>query len=181
MTTNQRVPVPLVGKPDRVGILLDYEAGLISLVDIPKAKVIHSLRAMFRGPLCPALGFLHLHFSHLADALIQSDLQLSECIHFHTGPPWESNPQPRCCKRHALPTELHPCRPFPPLPWTTLANCAPPHGSPGRGRLRQSGFKPGSLVAQIALRCSALHHCATREACGMESCLHTQVWGSLNA
>uniref|UniRef100_A0A8C7DFK6 SPRY domain containing 4 n=1 Tax=Oncorhynchus kisutch TaxID=8019 RepID=A0A8C7DFK6_ONCKI len=56
MTTNQRVPVTLVGKPDRVGILLDYEAGLISLVDIPKAKVIHSMGAMFRGPLCPAFG-----------------------------------------------------------------------------------------------------------------------------
>ncbi|XP_064812858.1 SPRY domain-containing protein 4-like [Oncorhynchus masou masou] len=56
MTTNQRVPVTLMGKPDRVGILLDYEAGLISLVDIPKAKVIHSMRAMFRGPLCPAFG-----------------------------------------------------------------------------------------------------------------------------
>ncbi|XP_014001027.1 SPRY domain-containing protein 4 [Salmo salar] len=56
MTTNQRVPVPLVGKPDRVGILLDYEAGLIGLVDIPKAKVIHSMRATFRGPLCPAFG-----------------------------------------------------------------------------------------------------------------------------
>ncbi|XP_029579382.1 SPRY domain-containing protein 4 [Salmo trutta] len=56
MTTNQRVPVTLVGKPDRVGILLDYEAGLISLVDIQNAKVIHSMRAMFRGPLCPAFG-----------------------------------------------------------------------------------------------------------------------------
>ncbi|KAM9431447.1 SPRY domain-containing protein 4-like [Salvelinus alpinus] len=56
MTTNQRVPVPLVGKPDRVGILLDYEAGLIGLVDIPKAKVIHSMRVTFRGPLCPAFG-----------------------------------------------------------------------------------------------------------------------------
>ena len=25
---------------------------------------------------------------------------------FHTGPPWESNPLPRCCKCHALSTEL---------------------------------------------------------------------------
>ncbi|XP_010895999.1 SPRY domain-containing protein 4 [Esox lucius] len=56
MTTNQRVPVPLVGKPDRVGIRLDYEDGLIGLVDISKAKVIHSMKAKFRGPLCPAFG-----------------------------------------------------------------------------------------------------------------------------
>ncbi|KAK6310456.1 hypothetical protein J4Q44_G00185110 [Coregonus suidteri] len=48
----------------------------------------------------------YLYFSHLTDALIQCDLQFSECIHFHTGPPWETNPQSWCCKRHALPTEL---------------------------------------------------------------------------
>ncbi|KAL1021433.1 hypothetical protein UPYG_G00013210 [Umbra pygmaea] len=56
MTTNQRVPVSLLGKPDRVGILLDYEAGVLGLVDISEAKVIHSMRAVFRGPLCPAFG-----------------------------------------------------------------------------------------------------------------------------
>ena len=31
----------------------------------------------------------------------------SECIHLHTGPLWESNPQPWHCKRHALSTEPH--------------------------------------------------------------------------
>ncbi|KAJ8016290.1 hypothetical protein DPEC_G00005660 [Dallia pectoralis] len=56
MTTNQRVPVPLVGKPDRVGILLDFEDGLLGLVDISKAKMIHSMKAKFRVPLCPAFG-----------------------------------------------------------------------------------------------------------------------------
>ena len=39
----------------------------------------------------------------------------------------------------------------------------PNSGSPGRGRLCQSvDTIPKSLVAQLALRCSALDHCATR-------------------
>jgi hypothetical protein len=51
-----------------------------------------------------------------------------------------------------------------PYPRRRWANCAPPHGSPGRGRLWQSldsnqDLEPGSLVAQLALRCSALNHC----------------------
>lgn len=56
MTNNKVVPVTLVGKPDRVGILLDYEAGLLALVDIEKPRIIHALRAKFRVPLCPAFG-----------------------------------------------------------------------------------------------------------------------------
>ncbi|KAK6290992.1 hypothetical protein J4Q44_G00386070 [Coregonus suidteri] len=35
---------------------------------------------------------------------------------FFSYPLWETNPQPWRCKRHALSTELHPCRPFTPLP-----------------------------------------------------------------
>ncbi|KAG5279493.1 hypothetical protein AALO_G00078370 [Alosa alosa] len=56
MTTNKMVPVPLVGKPDRVGVLLDYEAGRLSLVDTQKSKIIHTISAQFRGPLCPAFA-----------------------------------------------------------------------------------------------------------------------------
>ncbi|XP_070695346.1 SPRY domain-containing protein 4 [Pempheris klunzingeri] len=56
MTSNKIVPVTLVGKPDRVGILLDYEAGLLGLVDIKKPAVIHTIRAQFKAPLCPAFG-----------------------------------------------------------------------------------------------------------------------------
>lgn len=56
MTNNKIVPVTLVGKPDRLGILLDYEAGVLSLVDIGKPAVIHTVRANFKGPLCPAFG-----------------------------------------------------------------------------------------------------------------------------
>ncbi|KAM6976699.1 SPRY domain-containing protein 4 [Aplochiton taeniatus] len=56
MSTNKMVPVPLVSKPDRVGILVDYEEGLLGLVDIQNPKVIHTIKAPFRGPLCPAFA-----------------------------------------------------------------------------------------------------------------------------
>lgn len=56
MTSNKVVPVTLVGKPNRVGILLDYEAGLLGLVDIEKSTFIHTIRAQFKAPLCPAFG-----------------------------------------------------------------------------------------------------------------------------
>ncbi|XP_056241559.1 SPRY domain-containing protein 4 [Seriola aureovittata] len=56
MTSNKMVPVTLVGKPDRVGILLDYEAGLLGLVDIEKPRIIHSVRVQFKSHLCPAFG-----------------------------------------------------------------------------------------------------------------------------
>ena len=56
MTSNKMVPLQLVGKPERVGVLLDYEAGLLALVDTERHKIIHSLRGRFRGPLCPAFG-----------------------------------------------------------------------------------------------------------------------------
>ncbi|XP_036959418.1 SPRY domain-containing protein 4 [Acanthopagrus latus] len=56
MTSNKIVPVTLVGKPDRVGILVDYDAGLLELVDIEKPSIIHSIRVQFKAPLCPAFG-----------------------------------------------------------------------------------------------------------------------------
>ncbi|KAM9343442.1 SPRY domain-containing protein 4 [Pholidichthys leucotaenia] len=56
MTNNKVAPVTLVGKPDRVGILLDYEAGLLGLVDVETPRIIHALRAQFKAPLCPAFG-----------------------------------------------------------------------------------------------------------------------------
>ncbi|XP_073325927.1 SPRY domain-containing protein 4 [Pagrus major] len=56
MTSNKIVPVTLVGKPDRVGILVDYDAGLLGLVDIEKPSIIHSIRVQFKAPLCPAFG-----------------------------------------------------------------------------------------------------------------------------
>uniref|UniRef100_A0A8C6U7E9 SPRY domain containing 4 n=1 Tax=Neogobius melanostomus TaxID=47308 RepID=A0A8C6U7E9_9GOBI len=56
MMNNKVVPVTLVGKPDRVGILLDYEQGVLALVDTEKGSVIHSIKVSFKGPLCPAFG-----------------------------------------------------------------------------------------------------------------------------
>ncbi|XP_076022841.1 SPRY domain-containing protein 4 [Genypterus blacodes] len=56
MTSNKMVPVTLVGKPDRLGVLLDYEAGLLALVDIHKPRIIHTIKAQFKTPLCPAFG-----------------------------------------------------------------------------------------------------------------------------
>uniref|UniRef100_W5MBX2 SPRY domain containing 4 n=2 Tax=Lepisosteus oculatus TaxID=7918 RepID=W5MBX2_LEPOC len=56
MTTNEMVPVGLVGKPDRVGLLLDYEGGRLELVDTEKPRIVHSMRAVFKTPLCPAFA-----------------------------------------------------------------------------------------------------------------------------
>ncbi|XP_051280007.1 SPRY domain-containing protein 4 [Dicentrarchus labrax] len=56
MTSNKIVPVTLVGKPDRVGILLDYDAGLLGLVDVEHHTIIHTIRVQFKAPLCPAFG-----------------------------------------------------------------------------------------------------------------------------
>ncbi|KAF4110062.1 hypothetical protein G5714_009314 [Onychostoma macrolepis] len=43
-------------KPDRVGLLLDYEAGRLSLVDIQKAEVVYTIKTQFRSPICPAVA-----------------------------------------------------------------------------------------------------------------------------
>ncbi|KAM9786103.1 SPRY domain-containing protein 4 [Neosynchiropus ocellatus] len=56
MTNNKIVPVTLVGKPDRVGVLLDYDAGLLALVDPEKPRVVHSLKIHSKAPICPAFG-----------------------------------------------------------------------------------------------------------------------------
>ncbi|KAA0714129.1 SPRY domain-containing protein 4 [Triplophysa tibetana] len=56
MTSGKQVPVPLVGKPDRVGLLLDFEAGRLSLVDTQKVQVVHTIKTQFRSPVCPAVG-----------------------------------------------------------------------------------------------------------------------------
>ncbi|KAK3539370.1 hypothetical protein QTP70_003857 [Hemibagrus guttatus] len=56
MTTNKQVPVSLVGKPDRVGLLLDFEAGKLSLVDPQISKVVHSIKTHFPSPICPAFA-----------------------------------------------------------------------------------------------------------------------------
>ncbi|CAL1606527.1 unnamed protein product [Knipowitschia caucasica] len=56
MMNNKTVPVTLVGKPERVGILLDYEGGVLALVDVETGSVIYSIKVKFQGELCPAFG-----------------------------------------------------------------------------------------------------------------------------
>lgn len=56
MMNNKVVPVTLFGKPDRVGVLLDYERGVLSLVNTEKSSVVHSIKASFKGALCPAFA-----------------------------------------------------------------------------------------------------------------------------
>ncbi|XP_062854812.1 SPRY domain-containing protein 4 [Trichomycterus rosablanca] len=56
MTTNKQVPVSLVGKPDLVGLLVDFEAGQLSLVDPQAGKVVHTIKTCFNSPICPAFG-----------------------------------------------------------------------------------------------------------------------------
>ncbi|XP_077460514.1 SPRY domain-containing protein 4-like [Stigmatopora argus] len=74
MTNNKMVPVTLVGKADRVGILLDFEAGLLGLVDIEKVKVVHIIKAHFKTPLCPAFGLWD------GELLTHSGLDEPECL-----------------------------------------------------------------------------------------------------
>lgn len=72
MTNNKTVPVTLVGKPDRLGILLDYEAGLLGLVDTVKPRIIHTIRFHFKTPICPAFALWD------GELLTHSDLEEPE-------------------------------------------------------------------------------------------------------
>ncbi|KAG8452502.1 hypothetical protein GDO86_004331, partial [Hymenochirus boettgeri] len=56
MLDNKKIPITNIGHPSKVGLLLDYERGKLSLVDSEKASVIHSLNADFRGPIVPAFA-----------------------------------------------------------------------------------------------------------------------------
>ena len=59
----------------------------------------------------------------------------------------------------------HPCRPNPPLTRTTLCQlCSAPWVSQSQPAATEPGLEPGSLVAQLALLCSALDRCTTRYA-----------------
>ena len=85
---------------------------------------------------------LHLHFSHLADALIQSDLQLENTfiffIFFILAPRGKRTHNPGVANAMLYQLSYIPAGHSLPYPGRRWANCAPPHGSPGRGRLRQS-------------------------------------------
>lgn len=56
MVANKTIPITNIGHPSKVGLLLDYNNGKLSLVDAEKGSLIHTLNADFRGPLLPAFG-----------------------------------------------------------------------------------------------------------------------------
>lgn len=53
---NEKAPVEGLGQPPRVGLLLDFEARKLSLVDVSRARVVHTLQTDFRGPVVPAFA-----------------------------------------------------------------------------------------------------------------------------
>ncbi|XP_006987416.1 SPRY domain-containing protein 4 isoform X1 [Peromyscus maniculatus bairdii] len=56
MLANERAPIEGIGHPEKVGLLLDYEAKKLSLVDVSQVFVIHTLQTDFRGPVTPAFA-----------------------------------------------------------------------------------------------------------------------------
>ncbi|XP_036025558.1 SPRY domain-containing protein 4 [Onychomys torridus] len=56
MLANERAPIEGIGQPEKVGLLLDYEAKKLSLVDVNQISVIHTLQTDFRGPVTPAFA-----------------------------------------------------------------------------------------------------------------------------
>ncbi|KAM4701566.1 SPRY domain-containing protein 4 [Discoglossus pictus] len=56
MQANKIIPITNIGNPSKIGLLLDYEARKLSLVDSDKGSLIHSLNASFRGPVIPAFA-----------------------------------------------------------------------------------------------------------------------------
>ncbi|XP_068123670.1 SPRY domain-containing protein 4 [Hyperolius riggenbachi] len=56
MVANKSIPITNIGHPSKVGLLLDYDNGKLSLVDSDKGALIHTLNANFRGPVLPAFA-----------------------------------------------------------------------------------------------------------------------------
>ncbi|KAL8163662.1 UNVERIFIED_CONTAM: SPRY domain-containing protein 4 [Gekko kuhli] len=56
MFANETTPIINIGHPDRVGVLLDYDSKNLSLVDVSKLELIHTMPAEFRGPVVPAFA-----------------------------------------------------------------------------------------------------------------------------
>ncbi|CAH2224374.1 SPRY domain-containing 4 [Pelobates cultripes] len=56
MQANKIIPITNIGHPSKVGLLLDYEGGKLSLVDSDKGSLVHTLSANFRGPVVPAFA-----------------------------------------------------------------------------------------------------------------------------
>lgn len=56
MLANEKAPIKGIGQPEKVGLLLDYEAKKLSLVDVSRISVVHTLQTDFRGPVAPAFA-----------------------------------------------------------------------------------------------------------------------------
>ncbi|XP_075407578.1 SPRY domain-containing protein 4 [Tenrec ecaudatus] len=56
MWVKEKTPIEGIGQPEVVGLLLDYEAQKLSLVDVSRVAVVHTLQSAFRGPVVPAFA-----------------------------------------------------------------------------------------------------------------------------
>ncbi|XP_054833621.1 SPRY domain-containing protein 4 [Eublepharis macularius] len=56
MFANETTPISNIGHPDRVGVLLDCDGKNLSLVDVSKLELVHSMPAEFQGPVVPAFA-----------------------------------------------------------------------------------------------------------------------------
>ncbi|XP_038608782.1 SPRY domain-containing protein 4 [Tachyglossus aculeatus] len=56
MQAKESTPLVGIGQPERVGLLLDFEAGQLGLVDVGRGTTVHTLHADFRGPVVPAFA-----------------------------------------------------------------------------------------------------------------------------
>ncbi|XP_036192935.1 SPRY domain-containing protein 4-like [Myotis myotis] len=51
-----KAPIKGIGHPETVGLLLEYEAQKLSLVDVSRVAVVHMLQTDFQGPVVPAFA-----------------------------------------------------------------------------------------------------------------------------
>ncbi|XP_055976037.1 SPRY domain-containing protein 4 [Sorex fumeus] len=56
MLANEKAPIEGIGQPEKVGLLLEFEAQKLSLVDVNRLMVVHTLQTEFRGPVVPAFA-----------------------------------------------------------------------------------------------------------------------------
>ncbi|XP_054573009.1 SPRY domain-containing protein 4-like [Eptesicus fuscus] len=54
MLANEKAPIEGIGHPEKVGLLLEYEAQILSLVDVSWVAVVHTLQIDFQDPVVPA-------------------------------------------------------------------------------------------------------------------------------
>ncbi|KAM8801033.1 SPRY domain-containing protein 4 [Rhynchonycteris naso] len=56
MLANEKTPIEGIGQPEKVGLLLEYEAQKLSLVDVSRVAVVRTLQTDFRGLVVPAFA-----------------------------------------------------------------------------------------------------------------------------